>query len=79
MQGIHWVIVGGESGPGARPMQQVWVESIHRQCIDAAVPSSLSSGVVSQRHDGKSTSRRTYDEMPTSRPTKAGDLFPIHA
>src|SRR5262249_49944638 len=35
---IHWVIVGGESGPGARPMERKWVESIHAQCREADVP-----------------------------------------
>src|SRR5439155_23457207 len=35
---IHWVIVGGESGPGSRPMRQEWVESIHRQCRRSQVP-----------------------------------------
>jgi protein gp37 len=33
LKGIHWVIVGGESGPAARPMQHEWVNSIHRQCV----------------------------------------------
>ena len=80
MQGLHWVIVGGESGPGARPMQQVWVESIHRQCIDAAVPFFFKQwGGVRKDMTGRALHGRTYDEMPTSRPTKAGDLFPIHA
>lgn len=38
LQSIHWVIVGGESGPGARPIQKVWVEDIRRRCLEAAVP-----------------------------------------
>ena len=38
LEGIHWVIVGGESGPKARPMQAAWVESIFRQCRAARVP-----------------------------------------
>jgi len=38
LEGIHWVIVGGESGPGARPMKEGWVRSIRDQCIPAAIP-----------------------------------------
>jgi protein gp37 len=38
LQKIHWVIVGGESGPGARPMKKEWVESVWRQCQMAQVP-----------------------------------------
>jgi protein gp37 len=38
LKGIHWVIVGGESGPGARPMKQRWVENIFRQCRNKDVP-----------------------------------------
>lgn len=38
MPGIHWVIVGGESGPGARPMKLEWALNIVRQCKDAGVP-----------------------------------------
>jgi protein gp37 len=35
---INWVIVGGESGPGARPLSKLWVENIHRQCVKQNVP-----------------------------------------
>ena len=45
LDGIGWVIVGGESGPGARQMSKEWVESIRRQCEDAGVPFFSSSGV----------------------------------
>lgn len=38
LTGIHWVIVGGESGPGARPMQPSWVRDIRDQCVTADVP-----------------------------------------
>ncbi|SLJ40726.1 bacteriophage protein gp37 [Mycobacteroides abscessus subsp. abscessus] len=37
-RGIDWLIVGGESGPGARPMHPRWAESLHRQCVAAGVP-----------------------------------------
>lgn len=38
LSGVQWVIVGGESGPGARPMKPEWAESIRDQCVDANVP-----------------------------------------
>jgi len=38
LTGIHWVIVGGESGPGARPMRKTWVRDIRKQCNAAGVP-----------------------------------------
>ena len=38
LKGIDWVIVGGESGPGARPMDKAWVLEIRDQCLDARVP-----------------------------------------
>jgi len=38
LSGIDWVIVGGESGPGARPMQKEWVTEIRDQCVEAGIP-----------------------------------------
>ena len=38
LQEIHWVIAGGESGPGARPMKPEWVRGVRDQCAEAAVP-----------------------------------------
>jgi len=38
LEGINWVIVGGESGPGARPMKPEWVTEIRDKCIEAGVP-----------------------------------------
>ena len=49
LDGIHWVIVGGESGPGARPMQEEWVLSIRDQCEAAGFRSSSSSGAACAR------------------------------
>jgi protein gp37 len=48
LAGIDWVIVGGESGPGARPMQPEWVTSIRDQCESVDVPFFLSSGEESK-------------------------------
>jgi protein gp37 len=63
--GIHWVIVGGESGPGARPMEPVWVESILAQCREAGVPFFFKQwGGVRKKKTGRELRGRTYDEFP---------------
>lgn len=63
--GIHWVIVGGESGHGARPMQSAWVESIRDQCADAGVPFFFKQwGGVQKKKAGRILGGRTYDERP---------------
>jgi protein gp37 len=49
LSGIHWVIVGGESGPRARPMRKEWVDSIYRSAATRACPSSSSSGAECAR------------------------------
>ena len=68
LEGIHWVIVGGESGPGARPVQQEWVESILWQCRRAGVPFFFKQwGGVHKGLAGRLLHRRTYDEMPALR------------
>lgn len=69
LTGIHWVIVGGESGPGARPMQPSWVESIQRQCAKARVPFFFKQwGGVHKSKNGRMLFGHRYDEMPP-RPT----------
>jgi protein gp37 len=63
--GIHWVIVGGESGSGARRMEPQWVRNIHAQCIKADVPFFFKQwGGVQKSKFGRSLNGRTYDEMP---------------
>jgi len=63
--GIHWAIVGGESGPKARPMRKEWVTSIHRQCRAARVPFFFKQwGGVRKDLTGRELNGRTYDEMP---------------
>jgi len=65
LDGIHWVIVGGESGPHARPMQPEWVASILRQCRSASVPFFFKQwGGVRKDLTGRELNGRTYDEMP---------------
>ncbi len=62
---IDWVIVGGESGPGARPMLRDWVVSIRRQCRRHNVPFFFKQwGGVRKKKAGRLLDGRTYDEMP---------------
>lgn len=69
---IHWVIVGGESGPKARPMKLEWVESIRRQCVDQGVQFFFKQwggwGADGKRRSKKANGRllggRTWDGMP---------------
>jgi protein gp37 len=65
LSGIHWVIVGGESGHGARPMQKEWVISLKNQCRKARVPFFFKQwgGVQKSKH-GRKLDGRTYDGMP---------------
>jgi protein gp37 len=65
LSGIHWVIAGGESGPGARPMQADWVRSIRDQCAAAGVSFFFKQwGGVRKHKTGRELDGRTYDEMP---------------
>jgi protein gp37 len=67
LSGIDWVIVGGESGPGARPIQRKWVVDIRRQCRQAGVPFFFKQwGGVNKKRTGRELDGRTYDEMPAS-------------
>lgn len=65
LEGIHWVIVGGESGPGARPMEEAWVLDIKRQCRAAGVPFFFKQwGGINKRLAGRRLRGREYNEMP---------------
>lgn len=65
LKSIHWVIVGGESGPGARPLKREWVESILDQCRDAEIPFFFKQwGGVRKDLTGRKLHGKTYDEMP---------------
>jgi len=62
---IHWVIVGGESGPGARPMGLEWVRSIRDQCVDEKVAFFFKQwGGVQKHRTGRLLDGRTWDEFP---------------
>jgi protein gp37 len=63
--GISWIIVGGESGPYARPIEKFWVESILEQANEAKVPFFFKQwGGVNKSKTGRKLNGRTYDEMP---------------
>ena len=65
LSGISWVIVGGESGPGARPMKREWVVSIRKQCRAQRVPFFFKQwGGVRKAKNGRLLDKRTYDEYP---------------
>jgi protein gp37 len=65
LRGIHWVIVGGESGPGARPMHKDWVISIFKQCRKSKIPFFFKQwGGVRKDLTGRKLFGRVYDEMP---------------
>jgi len=67
LSGIGWVIVGGESGPGARPMEEAWVLSILDQCRSAGVPFFFKQwGGVQKSKRGRLLGGMTYDEMPNA-------------
>jgi protein gp37 len=72
LRGIHWVIVGGESGPGARRMKPEWAKAIQTQCRRYEVPFFFkqwgafgpSGDHVGKKKAGRILSGRTWDEMP---------------
>ena len=67
LQGIDWVIVGGESGARARPMLRSWVVNIRRQCREQRVPFFFKQwGGVRKREAGRTLDGRTYDEFPVA-------------
>jgi protein gp37 len=65
LSGISWAIVGGESGPGARPMKKEWVVSVRDQCRESGVPFFFKQwGGVRKSKYGRVLDGRTYDEYP---------------
>ncbi len=64
-EGIDWVIVGGESGPGARPMQKSWVIEIRDQCEGRDIPFFFKQwGGVNKKKNGRALENRTWDQYP---------------
>ncbi|HWH57100.1 MAG TPA: phage Gp37/Gp68 family protein [Terriglobales bacterium] len=70
LHGIDWVIVGGESGPGARPMRKEWVLSIRDQCKEAGVPFFFKQwGGTQKKRAGRMLEGAFYDEFPPVSPS----------
>jgi protein gp37 len=67
LDGIDWVIVGGESGPGARPMKSEWAVDIRNQCIDADIPFFFKQwGGVNKKKNGRALAGQTWSQMPAA-------------
>lgn len=65
LDGVHWAIVGGESGPGARPMDPVWIDEIFEMCEAAGSAFFFKQwGGKNKKAAGRSYRGRTWDEMP---------------
>lgn len=65
LKGIDWVIVGGESGPGARALDPEWVKDIRNQCIASGLPFFFKQwGGVNRKKTGRLLDGRVWDEMP---------------
>ena len=72
LHGLDWVIVGGESGPRARPMDPKWVRDIRDACLDAGVAFFFKQwGGPTPKAGGRDLDGRTWDEMPSGQTTRA--------
>ncbi len=73
LRGIDWVIVGGESGPHARPMEAVWACAIRDRCLANGVPFFFKQwGGRRKKSTGRVLDGRTWDEMPAA-PSRTSD------
>jgi protein gp37 len=73
LRGIHWVIAGGESGPGAREIEYDWVRSIRDQCLTKGVAFHFKQwGGINKKKTGRLLDGRTWDEFPDT-------CAPMHA
>jgi protein gp37 len=81
LSGIDWVIVGGESGPGARPMKREWVLEIQSQCARQGTAFFFKQwGGVNKKAAGRLLQGRTWDEVPPAlqdKPRLRGDQIPL--
>jgi protein gp37 len=78
LDGIHWVIVGGESGPGARPLQKSWVTDIRDQCLAAEVPFFFKQwGGFFKSRNGRTLEGRTWEAMPELKEGKPSQRVPL--
>jgi protein gp37 len=78
LRDIDWVIVGGESGPRARPMDPAWVVDIREQCQKANVPFFFKQwGGRNKKKAGREFEGRTWDEMPNAPPLVTPQFLPF--
>jgi len=78
LDGIDWVIVGGESGPGARPMKKEWVLSIKNQCELAGVAFYFKQWGGTRKHlNGRELDGRIYDAMPVAAELPASGMLEL--
>ncbi len=76
--GIDWVIVGGESGPAARPMDRQWVVDIRDRCLTANVPFFFKQwGGVNKKRNGRSLDNITWNELPDAITRRESDYASI--
>ena len=67
LRGIDWVIVGGESGPGSRPMKEEWVMEIKNECLKNKIPFFFKQwGGVNKKKTGRLLNGKLWDQMPQS-------------
>jgi protein gp37 len=72
LHGIDWVIAGGESGPGARPVSPEWIRDVRDQCVAARTPFFFKQwGGIRAKSGGRELDGLTWDEMPAARPLRA--------
>jgi protein gp37 len=80
LKGIHWVIVGGESGPGFRPMEHAWARGVRDQCVAAGVPFFFKQSAARRTEvgtdlieaDGSKTTWQQYPAISHAEPVAAG-------
>jgi protein gp37 len=76
LDGIHWVILGGESGPNHRPMEHTWVREIRDQCLDYGVPFFFKQwGGRTPKAGGRLLEGQVWDEMPERAPELQSSFF----
>jgi protein gp37 len=75
LDNLNWVIVGGESGTGAREMKAEWVRDIREQCLEADVPFFFKQwGGVQKKKNGRELDGRTWDELPKMKEIRQSQL-----
>lgn len=66
VSGLDWLVVGGESGPGARPMKKEWVVSLRDKCVEAQVAFFFKQwGGINKKRAGRVIDGKVWDEFPT--------------